>query len=715
MRSITGFVILFTWVALGSHFVITVKAEESPPPEVRDTTEEPLKLQLKDVVVTSTRLPDVPVDARTLPAKVTVITAEDIRRSGAKTVQEAIQWATGIVMYDQVGNAFQQTIDLRGFNGQPVPSTSVFVDGMRVNEPDFNTVNFDLIPFDTIDRIEILPGPSAIYGKNALGGVINIITKRGGEKRQATGETLFGSFHRERYTINASGPVGKFDYYTNFGRETETGFRDESDARISRFYGRLGYQPTERTDLTLSYTYVKDHLLQAGSLPLSQAAIDPKRNFTPGDFNDNETNVVRFTGRQTLPLGFSLNANAFYRRLGQQQFTVGQSSVANNLVKTESRGGVLQAMHEADPFGRHNSLVLGGEYTRNGFGSNSLSSFTGFPGAFPGLISMNENILAFYVQDTFHLTPQLFLTGGVRHDRDQIDFMDNLLATNSGTKIFHRTNPRAALTYLITPSASIYFNYSQGFRVPTFQELFALGPFGSNPDLKPVHSQNYEVGFKTQVGRWGEGTLALFQADARDEILFLCGDPNCGGQAANTNVDRTRRRGIEATLKARYNERLDGVVNYTFTEATFRSDLTLNPYFVGGNPFIEHVQKGDSIPMVPKHRLSVTGNNQPTPGWTVSLMGLYVGTQFNLNDEENAQPRLPGYFVLNSRLAYERPVPGGRLSGFLMVNNMLDQRYSTQGIIVPNTRTGGGLPERFIVPAPGIAIYGGLSYRFERF
>src|SRR5213594_1644743 len=166
-------------------------------------TEEP-SIQVRDVVVSSTRLPDTPVDPRTLPAKVTVITAEDIQISGAKTVQEAIQWATGIVMYDQVGNAFQQTIDLRGFNGQPVPSTSVFVDGMRVNEPDFNTVNFDLIPFDTIDRIEILPGPSAIYGKNALGGVISIITKRGGEKRQATGETMFGSFHRERYTINAS-------------------------------------------------------------------------------------------------------------------------------------------------------------------------------------------------------------------------------------------------------------------------------------------------------------------------------------------------------------------------------------------------------------------------------------------------------------------------------------------------------------------------------
>ena len=205
-------------------------------------------VETPEVVVSSTRLPGEPVDARTLPAKVTVITAEDIRRSGAKTVQEAIQWANGIVMYDDYGNAFQQTIDLRGFNGLPVPNTTVFVDGQRMNEPDFNTVNFDLIPYETIDRIEIIPGAAAIYGKNAMGGVINIITKRGTDHHQATGETVFGSFHRERYTLNASGPIGKFDYYTNFSRETESGYRDESGARISRFFGKLGYRPTDHTD-----------------------------------------------------------------------------------------------------------------------------------------------------------------------------------------------------------------------------------------------------------------------------------------------------------------------------------------------------------------------------------------------------------------------------------------------------------------------------------
>jgi outer membrane receptor protein involved in Fe transport len=97
----------------------------------------------------------------------------------------------------------------------------------------------------------------------------------------------------------------------------------------------------------------------------------------------------------------------------------------------------------------------------------------------------------------------------------------------------------------------------------------------------------------------------------------------------------------------------------------------------------------------------------------VSLIGLYVSSQFFINDDANTQPRLPGYFLLNSRVAYERPVPGGHLSGFVMVNNILDQKYSTSGTIATNTLTGGGASERFVVPASGIAVYGGVSYRFE--
>ena len=688
-------------------------------------------IETREVVVSSTRLPDAPVDARTLPAKVTVITTEEIRKSGAKTVQEAIQWATGIVMYDQVGNAFQQTIDLRGFNGQPVQSTTVFVDGMRMNEPDFNAVSFDLIPYDTIERIEIIPGASAIYGKNAMGGVINIITKRGTEKHHVTGETLFGSFLRERYTINASGPIGNFDYYTNFGRETESGYRDESGARISRYFGKLGYHPSKDTDATVSFTYVNDRISQAGSLPVSVAAIDPKRNFTPGDYFANETNVIRLTGRQSLPFGLSLNVNGFYRRLDQDQFTRSQPFCAvalgfcsqnllpnaTNLVLTESKGATGQLTQESSFWDSRNTLVIGGEFTRNDIGARRRAESETFSGTGKG--TTDEDVVGLYVQDTLYMTSHVVVTGGLRYDHSQIAFVDLNNVANSGDKRFNRATPRVGITYLATPKTSFYFSYGESFRVPTSNELFAFGSFGSNPNLKPVHGRNFEVGMKSSLGTFGEVSLSLYRMDVSNEILIVCGDRfTCGNTtfASNTNIDRSRRQGVEATWKARYSEYFDVAVNYTYAQATIQSDLTLNPFFFdlnGLTPYVQQVRQGSSFPLVPKHRLGIIGNYYPADGWTVSLTGLYVSTQFLLNDEQNIQPRIPGYFVLNSRVSYERAVPGGRLGGFIMLNNLLDQRYSTQGIIFANNLTGGGNVERFIVPAPGIANFGGLSYRFE--
>ena len=679
-------------------------------------------LETREVVVSSTRLPDTPVDARTLPAKVTVITAEDIQKSGAKSVQEAIQWANNIVMYDLVGNGFQQTIDLRGFNSQPVPSTSVFVDGQRINEPDFNTVNFDLIPFDTIERIEIIPGPGSIYGKNAMGGAINIITKRGGEKRQVTGEAMGGQWGRQRYTMNASGPIGKFDYYVNLAKEKEDGYRVDSSANISRVNGRVGYRPTEETDVTLSYTFVTDKLYQAGSLPLSIASVNPRANFTPGDFVDHDTNVVRLTGRQGLPWGFSLNVNGFYRDLDEQLFTVGQSSASQTISTTQSWGGTVQLTQNTPILGHKNSLVFGADMQHNKFGSNLTSPFPPIDPTFTSSNDTNENILGLYAQDMLSLLPNLILTAGVRYDQDRIDttfasaFGAFITPPADGNRTFYRTNPRAGLTYLINPSSSLYFNYSQGFRVPTFLELFPVAGL-SNPNLKPVTSDNFEIGGKVGLGNWGEASLSLFQSNVKNEIFFTC--TNCDAadfinfDGLNRNVDRTRRRGVEASFKGRYNEYFDGMINYTFTDATFQSTFQSTDFITART-----VMPGDTIPLVPKNRLSVAGNVHPVEGLTLTLIGLYVSSQFYLNDEANTQPRLPEYFLLNGRLAYERPVPGGRLSGFLMLNNILNQKYSTSGIMASNTFkidpvTGGPLLDQFVVPAPTFAIYGGLSYRFE--
>ncbi len=670
-------------------------------------------LDIKEIVVSTSRLPSVEESIYAVPSKVTVITAEDIQQSGAKTVQEAIANATGIVMYNQVGNNFEQSIDLRGFNGLPGPSTTVFVDGVRVNQPGLNQINFDLIPVESIERIEILPGPSAIYGGNALAGVINIITKSGSAQRQATGEIAFGSFGRERYNINTGGLVGRLDYYANFTREVEDGFRNDSDARISRFFGKVGYRPTDQTDLAVAYTYVKDRLSQAGSLPLSDAAINPRTNITPGDFFDREDNFVRFNGRAALPFGFSVNANGFYRRLQEESFLVSQPffpggplPTSTNISDVESLGGVLQLTHEGAPFGLRNSLVVGGELSWSDYATDLLA------GSFISRNATDEEIAGAYIQDTLYLIPQLVLTGGLRYDRDELDFKDAVTPSNNKTKVFERLTPRAGLTYRFTPEASAYFSYSQGFRVPNNNELFALGLFGSNPNLQAVRSSNFEFGLKSKVGTWAHLIVAVYQANIRDEILFTCILCNFSeGDGENRNIAKSRRRGIEGTLTVKPNKYLDGAVNYTYTEAQFRSSFILG----AGGSNAQTIKVGDSFALVPKNRLSVTLTAHPTQEWSLSLNGLYVSTQFLQNDESNSKERLPGYFVLSGRIAYERPVPGGRLSAFFMINNILDTEYFTSGIFANNNITGVGASEAFVVPAPAIALYGGLSYRFEAF
>ncbi len=696
-------VLLFFIIAVALNPAVT-QAQES----ASEAQQEPV-LEIKEIVVSTSRLPSVEENIYAVPAKVTIITAEEIEQSGAKTVQEAVPHATGIVMFDQVGNSFQQTIDLRGFNGQPVNSTSVFVDGVRINEPDFNTVNFDLVPLETIERIEIVPGASAIYGRNALGGVINIITKRGAEERQVTNEGFGGSFGRQRYNINTSGPIGKLDYYGNFSREREDGFRDESDASIWRFFGKVGARPTTQTDLDLSYTYVYDDLKQAGSLPISIADVDPEANFTPGDKDQKLNHFVRATARQELPFGLLMTGNAHYRYLDQTLTNFGQTSFSQNKKDTDSWGGALQLTQESTPFDLRNTLVIGGEVTWNDFDTNLSFTFPGFSGTIER--STDETIAAAYIQDTLYLTPQVILAGGLRFDRDELDFTDHVVPANSDDKVFERVTPRGSLTYLITPTTSTSFSYSQGFRVPTNDELFALGPFGSNPDLQVVRSNNFELGLKTKVGQWGNVTLALYQSEVRDEIFFTCVLCDFSpGDGENQNIPKTRRKGFEVTAAFKPNQYLETLVNYTYTEAHFRTTLNL-----GSGPNAQRIESGDSFPLVPKNRLSTTVTIKPMKGLSLSLTGLYVSTQFLQNDESNSLERLPGYFVLNGRLAYTRRVPGGILSGFLTLTNMTDSEYFTSGIFAANVVTGGGQEEAFVVPAPSIAVYGGLNLRFDSF
>jgi outer membrane receptor protein involved in Fe transport len=229
--------------------------------------------------------------------------------------------------------------------------------------------------------------------------------------------------------------------------------------------------------------------------------------------------------------------------------------------------------------------------------------------------------------------------------------------------------------------------------------MFAFAPFTSNPNLSPARSESYEVGLKGKLFDQIDYAIAAFHTNVRNEIQFTC--ILCSGafgDGINRNIGQTRRRGIEATIKSRVNDYVGLELNYTYVQAQFRQREIFSATNIA--------DIGDTIPLVPKNRFSIIGNVYPAPGWTASLIGLYVSTQFAQGDEANAFERVPGYFMLNGRLSYDTAVTGGRLSAYLLLNNLTNSEYSTFGAV--STFNG-----RTFVPAQTISVFGGVSYRFE--
>ena len=719
------------------------------PPEI---------VPLPEVLVTApARLPVVPLSSAEVPASVQVITGEEIKRSGAVTLPDLLQQLPGVHINDQQGNSYQLDASFRGFTGTSVTGIpqgiSIFVDGVRVNEPAVEEVNFDLIPLDDVERIELIRGPTAIFGRNTLAGSLNIITRRGGTEREIMPEVSGGSFGRQKYRLHVGGTEGPIDYYFAGSHFVEDGFRDESDSRLDQFFGKLGYR-RDGTNVTLSYQYQHNKIKQAGSLPLGALQVNREQNFSAGDFFEPDLHQATLNARQALGAGFSLALNGFVRKLDAEQFNVSLISENSRLFnETLSGGGTLQLAHEGRLWGRKNTLTMGAEYARHDVDIRVFEEHNDRTllaciekameeGEDPGSacplkrlssdLSDTQDTFGFYFQDTADLGhglllsgDSLILTGALRYDQVRHDITDRspLDPENpdkkpaTGRASFDRLTPRVGLNYNLSERYGIYFSYSEGFRAPAFLELTCADPTspcvgiqaGVAPDtgffsLRPVKARNYELGFRARPAPWLEGTLAIFRTDVQDDIFSV--SPAETTKLFFQNVGDTRREGIEFGLRGVYKDRLEGYLNYAYTSATFESDVELASPRTPGK--VEQVRVGNQLPLTPIHRVNA-GIRYLLHKWvTLSLSLGYVGDQFFRGDEANTQPKLNDYVVVNAAVDFRRD----RFSGFLKINNLFNNEYETFGTFAPNAKAPGTPIEPFLTPAPPINVLVGASYRF---
>src|SRR5256884_2908479 len=409
---------------------------------------------------------------------------------------------------DELGATAEMDVSLRGFQVSPVigvpQGVTVYVDGVRANEPDAHEVNFDLLPLEDVERVEVVYGPSVLLGRNALGAAVNLVTRRGASPAAREIEASAGSWGRYELKARVGARHGVWDYYVGARYEREGGWREDTGSRIGTLFAKLGVL-NGTWDATLSYSGADNRIFQAGSLPESVAAANPRRNFTGGDYFAPRAhlliiNAQRLVGRTQLAI------NAFGRSLSSEQFNanfVGEDSRQRNT--TRIGGGALQLSGKV-PLGRRELRRLAGADADYGHVAVRIFAVPG-GGAADSLtesVRTNQVDAGVFAGANLELVPRLTATFAVRYDWIRVPFEDLIDSTQNGLNIFRRLSPRVGLTW--TGGAPQPFPPAgRGFRAPPVVGLGGADPHAAgplpfaprpHPAPKPVVATTYEVGWR---------------------------------------------------------------------------------------------------------------------------------------------------------------------------------------------------------------------------
>ncbi len=646
-----------------------------------------------------------------VPARISTVTGEQIDAWEPRLLTDALAAQPGISLYDDLGTPWKLNLSTRGWNVGPVvglpPGVSVFLDGVRQNEPDAAEVNFDLLPMEHIARIELLSGSGSLLGPNSLGGAINLITRRGRGPFGGHVEASGGSFGNWSGEGSVSGQSqGGLNYYGAGGYEREKGWRQATGARNYNGFLNLG-KSGERSGVSFQAFGAKSRTQAAGSLPETLFDINPRTNFTIGDFED--LDILQFAGHGFVLAGTSrFNFTLYHRRTNAERFNVNQAPDNNVRSFTENRtvGGSAD-WRWATAAGKGVLSLRGGvDGTVNRVHVRLFEESS----VVPGNDTLNTNVkspswdVAGYALADYKLG-RVTLSGGARFDYIRVPYKNLLDPTVDTSNTFKRLSPRGGISVEVAQGASVYGSLGRSFRAPAILELACADslaacplPFalGDDPPLDPVIATTYEVG-----GNWVVGaamlSASLYRTEVEHDIGFIQSE-NAIFQGYFANIGNTRREGAEFALQYFPSERVSLYANYAYTRATYRtaadifsiradSQFAASP-LAGSNA----IRVGSRIPSVPDHQVKA-GTLVKLNRWlSLGLDGRYTGRQWMRGDEANQTRPLSGYFTANVRAGFS----SGPWEVNAVLSNLFDSHRAVFGTFNQNRQTGN--LERFLTP-----------------
>jgi iron complex outermembrane recepter protein len=491
-------------------------------------------------VVGVSPVPGGEIDREKVPSNVQTINAADLDHAKTPSLLDGmVQSIPFVSLSDQSGNAFQRSLDYRGFTASPVPGTvqglAVYQNGTRINEAFGDVVNWDLIPEMAIARMTLMPN-NPLFGLNAIGGALSIDMKNGFNYHGTEAELRGGSYGRVSAGAQSGYQNDNFAAYVAADTTYDRGWRDfSSSSQIRRMYVDLGARGDE-TEFHVSFTGADNKLGAVAATPvellnqrwstvytwpqtthLQLAFLQANAKWTPSDtFSVQANSYFRSyrsahvdgngTNAQACdaggPLGGQLcigdgvtplNQNAAVLNTLPANAALGE--IDRNWTKSNSYGGSLQATSTSQLFGHDNHFVVGTSVDRGQtqfrtsaeLGTVDQTFFVTGTGVFidqpaaddtPVNLAANNTYLGVYATNTFDITSQLSLTAGGRFNYAQINLQDET-GTNpllTSRNRFSRFNPVIGLTYRITPNVTAYAGYSEANRAPTPLELGCSDP-----------------------------------------------------------------------------------------------------------------------------------------------------------------------------------------------------------------------------------------------
>jgi len=585
-----------------------------------------------EVVVTATRL-ETPVDE--VSGTILVISAGEIEEKQARTVADALRGLPGIDLVSQGGPGKSSSVLLRGGNTR---FTLVMIDGVEVNDPSNPERTFDFAHLATgdIERIEVLFGPqSTLYGSDAIGGVINIITKKGTGRPTIAAEVEAGSHKTLRAHAAVRGRSGKVSYSLSADHVDSEGISAASALDGNR-------EPDGYENFSLAGGLTLD-LGRGATLRMDVRSIDAENELDhaggPGGDDPNfkgDAGQLLLGARLTVfptaiwELSAGVSKNVHDRHDLNEPDPVRDFTLELDFKGQSEKVELVNNLYLSDS----STLTLGMDSERETGESTFYSDeFGPFSSSLP---EESARIDGIFLQEQYAARSGLALTLGVRGD-DHSDFG-------------RETTYRAGISVPVSPGTRFRMVYGTGFRAPAIDQLF--NPDYGNPDLTAERSRGWDVGLETAIGKNVDASLSWHLTKYDDLIAWFDadGDPNTWDDGSYENISTARTKGVDLSL-----------------------DANLGAVFLGINGSLLRTgdDHGEELLRRPETRWGTRIRYEPTERIALSTDAVYVGQR-----KDWGNVTLGSYTLVNLAGSFSM---SGHLELIGRVRNLLDKAYEEAG------------------------------------